>query len=88
MSKLSVYRNDVIDHVIAESEEDALAVLLETGCYGSSADDLTETATVFERVPDDKVIAIDMQDGGPKQFKTAAEWIAQEGRGFLCSTEY
>ena len=44
----------------------------------------------FEMLPDDKVISV-LDEDGPKpgkHTKTAAEWVAANGRGFLCSTEF
>lgn len=45
----------------------------------------------WRQVPDDEVITIrNVHDRGwdDAETRTAAEWAAQEGRGFLCSTEW
>lgn len=83
MSKeLHVYRNKVIDWVIAESPSDADAVLIEHG--GGPPDEPSE----WEQLPDDRVIWIRDEDLVGRQEKTCAEWAAERGRCFLASTEF
>ena len=77
---MRVYRNDVVDWVIAESEEDAAKVWEESCGDDYSVDDLGK----WEVAEDDEVITL-LEDEGPVA-KTCKEWAA-EGRGFLGSTE-
>jgi hypothetical protein len=80
MSTLRVYANDVVDWVIASSPEDADAVCRE---HTGDTDDDPHNWTVCA---DDHVLPIHTDDGTIE--KTCAEWVAEHGRGFLCSTEY
>lgn len=74
---------DETDWVIAASAEDALAVWVEM--CGERDEDLDP----FERWPDDKPLTIVAgEDPDAKTTMLPREWIAQEGRGWLCSTEY
>lgn len=82
LSTLHVWRNDVIDWVIASGPADADAVWLEhTGGY--PPDDPHE----WKMVPDDRLLPINDDDRGHVE-KTCAAWIIEHGRGFLASTEY
>lgn len=82
MSTLKVWRNDVTDWVVASSPKDADAVCLEH--TGDHPDDPHE----WEALEDDKTLAITDDWDGKITTRTAAEWVASNGRGFLCSTEY
>ena len=90
MSELHVFSDDV-EWYIAASAVDAMAAQRElTGMRESNQDPET-----WEQVPDERSLAIHMDDHGnaaeadaPVVTKTCAEWIAEQGRGFLCSTEY
>ena len=83
MSNSNLYVwSDKTDWVIAESLEDVREVLREHRC---DDDIIIED---FAKLPDDNVIVIGDEDGVLKTSKTAAEWAAENGRGFLCSTEY
>lgn len=84
MEELKVYRNDVIEWVIARSPEDAAELVKE---YAGEPDSDDEPAT-WRALPDDKVLAIGDEDSGTVATKTCAEWVASNGRGFLASTEY
>lgn len=90
---MKVWKGDV-DTVIAEDLADVRKVLAEM--YGDS-DEVTEMINDgFAPVADDQAITIvnvdETQADGRKMpvrmTLTAAEWIAREGRGLLCSTEY
>jgi hypothetical protein len=76
------------DTVVAEDLADVREVLVEM--YGDS-DEVTEMMNDwFVPVPDDKPITIHNLEDVPtsKLTLTAKEWIAREGRGLLCSTEW
>ena len=77
---LSVYRNDVIDWVVAESPEDATRV------WREHRGDTSGDSPSWERLPDASVLRLN--DGGGVVEKTCAEWASEVGRGFLGSTEY
>lgn len=77
---LRVWRNDVTDWVIAESPEDATAIMHAE--YGSTYDDEDE----WRECPNDKPFTYHGDDGDIT--KTFGEWIAEKGRGFLATTEY
>lgn len=80
MSK-HVYRNSA-DWYVAESAEDAKRLSIELG-YEEDEND------PFEQEPDDKMLAINEDDGsGGRVTKTCAEWSNESDVGFLCSTEY
>lgn len=83
---MHIYQNEVTDWVIAADEADANAVLREHYMY--TQEELEEEQMqVTTMWPDDKPLRIS-DDDGTKTTLTPAEWIAREGRGFLCSTEY
>jgi hypothetical protein len=87
---MHVYTNDT-DTVIAADLDDVRAIIeAHIGCTleaeGWSLDD-------WRMLPDDEIKTIRFDDEvppgvEPRVTKTCAEWIASEGRGFLCSTEY
>jgi hypothetical protein len=91
-----VFKNGVIDWVIATDPEHAARVWCEHTGY--SLDEYVEEfgapADEWEQVPDDETISIrDYWDEPTREeldlTKTAAEWAAHEGKPcFLCSTEY
>lgn len=84
---LKVFKNDVTEWVIALSPEDATDVIKETNGWGDKdvaeyySDDLE-----WEECDPDKDFTF-QGDSGPvtKPFK---DWVAQEGRGYLATTEY
>lgn len=82
MTTLKVWANDVVDWVIAESPEDADSVCLEH--IGYPPDDPYE----WTELSMDSVITLHMDDGRGTVEKTCADWIAEQGRCFLGSTEY
>ena len=73
---------DKTELVVASTIEDVREVLREH----RREDDIV--LGDFAKLPDDKLITIVDEDGVLKTSKTAAEWAAENGRGFLCSTEY
>jgi NTP pyrophosphatase (non-canonical NTP hydrolase) len=91
---LRVYKSNH-DWFVAESEDDAWQMLAEHLCQPVA--ELVARGERFEIVPDDKLITViceDHPDGmrpsdsGFNVKKTAAEWVAQEGRGYLCSEDF
>lgn len=84
MEQLRVYRNDVIEWVIAESPEEAAELAKE---YAGEPDPDWETGP-WRALPDDDTLAIEDEDLALVVTKTCAEWVASNGRGFLASTEY
>lgn len=80
---LNVYKNET-DWVVAESKEDASKVWCET----SGAEFFDENwQGEWEMMDPASTISI-IDDEGKKVTKTCQEWIAENGRGFLCSTEW
>lgn len=82
-SELHVFENDH-DAVVAESAEDATALLIEMTGYDPSE------VGEWRRIDDGEPYTIQHVDepGCPKDTRTAAEWVAFNGRGPLASTEY
>jgi hypothetical protein len=74
--------SDGTDTVVAASLEDALAVWTEHA--GEREDDMDP----FELVPDEKPLTITDADDGTMETKTAGQWADDNGRGFMCSTEW
>lgn len=87
---LHVYRNRVIEWVVAESPEQALhllAVYLVEEC----GYDPSEVDAQLTQEPDDKMLSM-LCDGPDTHIeervtKTCAEWAAEHGPGFLGTTE-
>ena len=67
------------DTYVAESPTDIPAMHKAWNGYDMDADERDDEVITIAS-PDD--------DGGPSVTKTAAEWIAANGPGLLCSTEY
>jgi hypothetical protein len=90
MSELRVFKNDVVDWVIATSREDAIKVVNEH--YGFDCE--IEGGADFIECPMDEDLTIVFEDGvrgngeNAEITKTMKEWIEGEGRCFLCSTEW
>ena len=85
---LHVFKNKVIDWVIAESIEDAREVVREQ--YGHDEFEPWSPAFEFTQLPDDEVLTVrsdDDDDGDEPESMTCREW-AETGRGFLASTEF
>ncbi len=80
---LSVW-TDGEDWVVAESAEDATAIWTEH--YGEPAEELH-----WKRWDDVRTLSVfDFDEDGNvhKVMRPCAEWIAQNGRGWLCSVNY
>ena len=82
MNDLRVYTNNV-DHVIASSPEDAIAVWQEYTGYSWPPDDYEKFALEWTEVPSWSSITV--QSG---RSQTAGAWINERGRGWLTSTEW
>ncbi len=83
---MKIYENMVTDWVIAESMDDANQVLCEH--YQRTPEKLLEDELqVVGQRADDKPLTI-TDDDGTKTTLLPEEWVAREGRGFLCSTEF
>lgn len=85
---LKVFTNDT-DTVVATDLEDVKNIV--EAHYGSTFEQEGWTIDEWGEVPDAEVITIhNFHDRGydDKVARTAAEWAATEGRGFLCSTEW
>jgi hypothetical protein len=90
---MRVFTNDT-DTVVAIKLEDVPDWLLEQ--YGGDVEDY-ETKD-WEEVPPDRYITIwcdadgdptePEEDGATEIMRTAAEWAALRGAGFLCSTDF
>jgi hypothetical protein len=92
MGELRMYRvDDDGEHhnAIAESEQDALVVLVESGISdASSVDEYVRdyAPTLRERASGEFVTLVD--DDGIKITRTAGEWVAKEGRGLFSSSVF
>jgi len=73
--------------VVADSEDDAIAVMASSGvCEAESPDAYRrDYDPIVERLADDYMIGIRNDDAGTKERRTALAWTA-EGRGYLCGT--
>lgn len=89
--KLHCFRS-YTDHVIAYDEEDAFAVIAETYGELDAADWRKQVENgEWEWAKRDPAMLLkfnEKSDEHPGVEKTIGEWILQEGRGFLCSTEW
>jgi hypothetical protein len=73
------------DTVIARHLEDVRAVLVELGMSVEAAAAMLDEH--WSEKSADQVVGI-VDDAGVETKKTVAEWIAERGRGFLCSTDF
>ncbi len=84
-----------IETVVAFSEDDARKVIHESNgepCRGfdelAGCHECCDGDSGWSVVDPDKVWTVREWDGHNTKAQTAAEWQAEIGRGFLCSTEY
>ena len=97
--KLSVWHDKDGEWVVAESAEDA--VLAYNQYIGNSKNDDGAPPEEWHALPDDKPLpvvyedehdmpacATDEERQALEIVRTCAEWVAINGRGYLCSTEY
>lgn len=80
MNDLAVWY-DGEDWVIASSAEDADRICAEL--YGSG-----DLECKWRKLPNDKVICVDFEDGPGRIELTCGQWIRRNGRGHLCSLDY
>lgn len=74
-------------HVITDSPEKAVELAAEVLCY------IDDAPPVVKELPMDAVLHIWMEngrisDGGDLVARTCAEWIASQGEGLLCCSEF
>ncbi len=92
-----VFRNKVVDYVVAKDLDDARAII--TDYYEDTLDsDFADEAADLQQMPDDAKLSMRMEDAEPGEeeslTQTAGEWAANwmdvhEGvGGFLGSTEW
>jgi hypothetical protein len=92
MGTLKMYRVDddgEHHHAIAESEQDALSVMVECGISDAKTiDDYVRdyNPTLKERECGETITMT--EDDGRKTTRTVAEWIGAQGRGLLCSSVF
>jgi hypothetical protein len=78
---------DGTDWVIAETAERAHELRAKS-CGESNPDDMGDLED-WRAISDDESIRVHDQRDDSVTTRTAAEWVAHEGKeGFLCSTEY
>ena len=85
---MRVFTDDT-DTVVAADLADARKVWEEH--HGSTFEQEMMSLEDWSEVPEDEVITICNFHGNgsdDKVTRTASEWAAQNGRGFLCSTEW
>lgn len=76
--------HDGEDWVVAESAEEAQRIVIElTGIHPEES-----PVEDWGPVDDDKVLAFNHQDGRPVERRTAAEWVALNGKGHWASVNY
>jgi hypothetical protein len=91
---VNVYVISDADKVIAHGEADAWAVWTETTGMDPGEEFSEDPDEAIQELPADKVLRIicdadgNPSDDGETISRTCAEWVAHQGRGFLCSTEY
>ncbi len=81
-TELHVFEAELSMWVIASSPEDAQKVQVE---YEGTTTEEAYAPEEWARVSADKVLSIRDDGTGETSKRTAAEWIARQGRGFLCS---
>lgn len=86
MPELHVFTDDGTEWYIAATLDDALAAQREHTGIGPDDQD----REYWTEVPDESELGIylDEEREAEATTKTCAEWAAEKGRGFLCSTEY
>lgn len=83
-SALHCYADDQTDWVIALSPEDASRAWTETTDEPHS----DEEHGAWRRLDPDQLLSINLDDGKEPQRKPVREWIAECGRGWLCTENY
>lgn len=83
MNNLSLWFNGA-DTYVAKSAEHARAQMLEL--FGPGSED--DVPPLGDWSEDTREVLTIGDEGEGTQTKTRAEWIAENGPGFLCSTEW
>ncbi len=84
-NELHVFNNDH-DWVIATSPKDAIAVWCAE--MGENIENYSYEEETWDVLDDGKFISIFVEEDDTEATrKTCAEWIAEKGRGFLCTTD-
>lgn len=88
--KLHVYRNNVIEWVVAESHEQAVQQIMSyyENDLGEKPEDWDPKNYIFVQEPDDKLLVMYDESDDMRAEKTCAEWAAECGLGLLGSTEW
>lgn len=73
------------DWIIAETAERAHELRAES--YGEGPDDMGSVSD-WRALPDDKPISVHDDCDDTTTVRTAAEWVAAEGEGVLCSANW
>ena len=77
-------------HVVAYNAVHALrtAVVASAGYWDDHDDDMAEFGLVATRLPDEKTLRIDLEDGKGVRELPCGTWAKEQGRGLLCFSEY
>ncbi len=88
--RLHVFANEVTDWYAAESAEEAAQLCRQHHIDNKTGCDEDEMGLDFYQEDDDKIIGIvpDEDQSLPAVKKTCKAWAMDNGKGFLCSTEY
>jgi hypothetical protein len=84
--RLRVWKNRIVEWVIAETPEDATKRLRIHFC--EIGEPFAELDTSWTECPADKPLTMDCDDVDRKFTRLPAQWAALQGPGFLGSTEY
>jgi hypothetical protein len=89
MSDLKVYVNDLPEWWVAKDKQHLKEVMFGSGMDALTCDDEFDP-DYWDEVPADQPLKIyeDVDDPATAVTKTAAEWAAESGPGFLCSKDY
>lgn len=95
LGHLHVFRNRVVDWVVAWSVSDAARVYRQyLLAQYSGASDWSESDFDFTQEPDKKILAITDESRPTRRGthrrvrRSCRRWAAENGRGFLASTEF
>jgi hypothetical protein len=85
MTKLHLWKFGP-DTVVAADEADVRAVM--RGIVGEASLNSDYVDDEPDLIDEDHLITIFYEDDGERVTKSAREWADENGRGFLCSTDY
>lgn len=83
---LKMFANDVTEWVIAESEQEANAILAAVNEY--AINEMSEYDAVSRELSPNSYLTMDMECNGNRVNKTVREWIEEYGKGYFGTTEY